>query len=103
VELCGAATLELKRCTDEHPEYYGALGGEGEAAGGGGEGGGEGGDEGGDEGGGGAKEAASEQAAAPEPAVAPPVRRKSRYGGAFESEEPAAPTSEPRYGGAFRK
>ena len=44
MELCGAATLELKRCTDEHPEYYGALGGEGEAAGGGGEGGGEGGD-----------------------------------------------------------
>jgi len=25
VHECGAQTLQLKRCTDEHPEYYGAL------------------------------------------------------------------------------
>lgn len=30
VDVCGAATLELKRCTDAHPEYYGMLGGGGD-------------------------------------------------------------------------
>jgi len=46
-------------------------------------------------------EAASEPQAAAAPA--PPARSNSRYGGAFESSEPPAPPSEPRYGGAFRK
>lgn len=27
VELCGPETLELKKCTDKHPEYYGELSG----------------------------------------------------------------------------
>ena len=25
VEACGKPTLALKKCTDEHPEYYGML------------------------------------------------------------------------------
>ena len=25
VEACGRPTLALKKCTDDHPEYYGAL------------------------------------------------------------------------------
>ena len=29
VEVCGKATLELKACTDAHPEYYGELSGGG--------------------------------------------------------------------------
>ena len=27
VEACGKQTIELKRCTDKHPEYYGMLSG----------------------------------------------------------------------------
>ena len=30
VEMCGAETLKLKKCTDEHPDYYGELSGGGE-------------------------------------------------------------------------
>ena len=29
VEMCGVETLDLKKCTDEHPEYYGELSGGG--------------------------------------------------------------------------
>jgi len=30
VDLCGAETLALKKCTDKHPEYYGELSGGGD-------------------------------------------------------------------------
>jgi len=124
VDLCGPQTLKLKACTDEHPEYYGMLGG-------------------GDE-----DEAAKEQKAeptapptgapvdAPTPAAdapagapapsppadapaatdgdtrspsAPPKRTaSSKYGGAFTEASTAAPpkrtlSASSKYGGAFDK
>ena len=124
VDLCGPQTLKLKACTDEHPEYYGMLGG-------------------GDE-----DEAAKEQKAeptapvtgapvdAPTPAAdapadapapsppadapaatdgdtrslsAPPKRTaSSKYGGAFAEASTAAPprrtlSASSKYGGAFDK